>query len=224
MQVPRALESFHFHFLQQVPRRLESSTFTHSLSTAIVQEITFFRYGLYAEQLSGTAFTAPRKGNQRSWLYRILPSVKHQPFVPFKQVSLFLQMKMMWFKHKTLHNQTIIASQLFSCSGLGNSKLGWTTPEPKSASVETILIASVWRKGFTPPHDFGNKDVFCRQMKVWNPQELSQKLALFSKIDFVDGLRTVAGAGSPRTRHGLAIHIFACNSRWGKASKKNRFF
>ena len=33
-------------------------------------------YGLYAEQLSGTAFTAPRTTNQRSWLYRILPSVK----------------------------------------------------------------------------------------------------------------------------------------------------
>ena len=33
--------------------------------------------GLYAEQLSGTAFTAPRVQNKRSWLYRILPSVKH---------------------------------------------------------------------------------------------------------------------------------------------------
>ncbi len=33
--------------------------------------------GLYAEQLSGTAFTAPRHENKRSWLYRIVPSVKH---------------------------------------------------------------------------------------------------------------------------------------------------
>ena len=33
--------------------------------------------GLYAEQLSGTAFTAPRASNKRSWLYRILPSVRH---------------------------------------------------------------------------------------------------------------------------------------------------
>jgi homogentisate 1,2-dioxygenase len=33
--------------------------------------------GLYAEQLSGSAFTAPRHNNQRSWLYRIRPSVKH---------------------------------------------------------------------------------------------------------------------------------------------------
>ena len=34
-------------------------------------------YGLYAEQLSGSAFTAPRGANQRSWLYRIRPSVLH---------------------------------------------------------------------------------------------------------------------------------------------------
>ncbi|RKP56021.1 homogentisate 1,2-dioxygenase [Pararobbsia silviterrae] len=37
-------------------------------------------YGLYAEQLSGTAFTAPRHQNRRSWLYRIRPSAAHQPF------------------------------------------------------------------------------------------------------------------------------------------------
>jgi homogentisate 1,2-dioxygenase len=34
-------------------------------------------YGLYAEQLSGSPFTAPRGANERSWLYRIRPSVKH---------------------------------------------------------------------------------------------------------------------------------------------------
>lgn len=33
--------------------------------------------GLYAEQLSGTAFTAPRASNQRSWFYRIRPSAVH---------------------------------------------------------------------------------------------------------------------------------------------------
>jgi homogentisate 1,2-dioxygenase len=34
-------------------------------------------YGLYAEQLSGSPFTAPRASNERSWLYRIRPSVRH---------------------------------------------------------------------------------------------------------------------------------------------------
>ena len=37
-------------------------------------------YGLYAEQLSGTAFTAPRSHNRRSWLYRIRPAAQHGPF------------------------------------------------------------------------------------------------------------------------------------------------
>lgn len=42
-------------------------------------------YGLYAEQLSGTAFTAPRHANRRSWLYRIRPAAMHQPFVPMAE-------------------------------------------------------------------------------------------------------------------------------------------
>ena len=37
-------------------------------------------YGLYAEQLSGTAFTAPRGANRRSWLYRIRPAAIHGSF------------------------------------------------------------------------------------------------------------------------------------------------
>jgi homogentisate 1,2-dioxygenase len=40
-------------------------------------------YGLYAEQFSGTAFTAPRATNRRSWLYRIRPAVTHQRFERF---------------------------------------------------------------------------------------------------------------------------------------------
>ena len=34
-------------------------------------------YGLYAEQLSGSPFTAPRVANERSWLYRVRPTVCH---------------------------------------------------------------------------------------------------------------------------------------------------
>jgi homogentisate 1,2-dioxygenase len=39
-------------------------------------------YGLYAEQFSGTAFTAPRHANRRSWLYRLRPAVAHGAFRP----------------------------------------------------------------------------------------------------------------------------------------------
>ena len=39
--------------------------------------------GLYTEQVSGTAFTAPRAHNRRTWTYRIRPSVTHKPYVEF---------------------------------------------------------------------------------------------------------------------------------------------
>jgi homogentisate 1,2-dioxygenase len=42
-------------------------------------------FGLYAEQLSGSAFTMPRSVNLHSWLYRIRPSVLHNEFRPYPQ-------------------------------------------------------------------------------------------------------------------------------------------
>ena len=47
-------------------------------------------YGLYAEQLSGTPFTMPRLLNRRSWLYRIRPSVTHEPFRAYDQGAQLL--------------------------------------------------------------------------------------------------------------------------------------
>ena len=46
-------------------------------------------FGLYAEQLSGTAFTAPRHENRRSWLYRLRPTADHKPFVHYDGGRLF---------------------------------------------------------------------------------------------------------------------------------------
>lgn len=43
-------------------------------------------YGLYAEQLSGSPFTAPRGTNERSWLYRMRPSVRHSG--RFREIEL----------------------------------------------------------------------------------------------------------------------------------------
>ena len=41
--------------------------------------------GLYAEQLSGTPFTAPRAANRRSWLYRIRPGARHTS--PYREID-----------------------------------------------------------------------------------------------------------------------------------------
>ncbi|MGZ8347957.1 MAG: homogentisate 1,2-dioxygenase [Allosphingosinicella sp.] len=46
-------------------------------------------FGLYAEQLSGTAFTAPRHENRRAWLYRLRPSAEHPPFRRYAGAKLF---------------------------------------------------------------------------------------------------------------------------------------
>ncbi len=45
-------------------------------------------YGLYAEQLSGSPFTAPRTTNERTWLYRIRPTVVH--FGAFRRAEIGL--------------------------------------------------------------------------------------------------------------------------------------
>jgi len=46
-------------------------------------------FGLYAEQLSGSAFTAPRQENRRSWLYRMRPTADHRPFNAYEGAPLF---------------------------------------------------------------------------------------------------------------------------------------
>jgi homogentisate 1,2-dioxygenase len=46
-------------------------------------------FGLYTEQLSGSAFTAPRPENSRSWLYRMRPTADHRPFRAYEGARLF---------------------------------------------------------------------------------------------------------------------------------------
>ncbi|CAG8579680.1 7133_t:CDS:10 [Paraglomus occultum] len=112
-------------------------------------------YGLYAEQLSGTAFTVDRQHNQRSWLYRIRPSVGHSPYVFYKR----------------LH--------------------------PDFASSEMRYIPNQLR---------------------WSPFPLP---ADDNPVDFLDGLVTIAGAGDPTVRNGLAIHIYTCNKSMEKRAMYN---
>src|SRR5215207_9768428 len=46
-------------------------------------------FGLYTEQLSGSAFTAPRHENRRSWLYRMRPTADHRPYRRYEGAALF---------------------------------------------------------------------------------------------------------------------------------------
>ena len=44
---------------------------------------------------------------------------------------------------------------------------------------------------------------------LWKPFDIPTGV----DVDWVDGLRTLAGAGDPRTRHGVAIHVYMCNRK-----------
>uniref|UniRef100_A0A8C6UR79 Homogentisate 1,2-dioxygenase n=1 Tax=Neogobius melanostomus TaxID=47308 RepID=A0A8C6UR79_9GOBI len=104
-------------------------------------------YGLYAEQLSGSAFTCPRPTNKRSWLYRILPSVKHKPFTPVY---------------------------------CGNITESWNEVEPDPNQLR------------------------------WLPFTIPKSLD--KKVDFVSGLNTICGAGDAKSRNGIGIHMYTCNT------------
>lgn len=45
-------------------------------------------FGLYAELISGTAFTAPRHENRRTWMYRLRPTASHKAFAPYGREGL----------------------------------------------------------------------------------------------------------------------------------------
>ena len=108
-------------------------------------------YGLYAEQFSGTAFTAPRSSNRRSWLYRIRPAVAHDEF---KRVA-----------------DGLLTNGFDDCE--------------------------------VPPNPLR-----------WDPLPVPSE-----PTDFVSGLATVGGNGSPAQQSGCAIHWYAANR-----SMQERFF
>lgn len=112
-------------------------------------------HGLYAEQISGTAFTAPRHANRRSWFYRIRPAAMHGPFSLLQGDAA----------HARMHN------------------------------------------------DFGDGPVTPDQLR-WNPMPMPD-----TPVDFIDGLFTMAGNGSPASQAGVAIHMYAANR-----SMHGRFF
>jgi homogentisate 1,2-dioxygenase len=108
--------------------------------------------GLYAEQLSGTAFTQPRAANRRTWVYRMMPSAAHPPF-------------------RRIGNGALRAGPFDEIE-----------PDPNRLR--------------------------------WDPLPLPSEPA-----DFIQGLYTVAGNGDPRTRSGMAIHLYAIT-----ASMTERYF
>lgn len=81
-------------------------------------------YGLYAEQLSGTAFTVPRAEGRRSWLYRIRPAALQKAFTPFNGAAS-------WLNH-------------FGSGPVTPNRLRWNPPAIPSAPTDFIEGISTW--------------------------------------------------------------------------------
>jgi homogentisate 1,2-dioxygenase len=108
-------------------------------------------YGLYAEQFSGTAFTAPRHANRRSWLYRIRPAAVHGEFAS-------------------------------SSDGAFTNRFDEIAPSPNPLR--------------------------------WSPLPIPEQ-----PTDFIAGVRTIGGNGSPESQAGCSINWYVANR-----SMAGRFF
>ncbi|KAH7168995.1 RmlC-like cupin domain-containing protein [Fusarium sp. MPI-SDFR-AT-0072] len=115
-------------------------------------------YGLYAEKLSGTAFTAPRHENKQTWLYRVLPSCAHPPYQE--------DTKSTGDTNKTL-------------DGAEDGKLHYIPNQLR-----------------------------------WDPFDHNES----KDLDFVTGLRLVAGAGDPTLKEGLGMYIYAAGKSMDEKS------
>ncbi len=83
------------HPLRNAPSAKPASGFGNHVATEAVEGALpigrnspqHVPYGLFAEQLSGSAFTAPRHENRRSWLYRLRPAASHSAFRPYERLT-----------------------------------------------------------------------------------------------------------------------------------------
>ncbi|KAK7424726.1 hypothetical protein QQX98_000304 [Neonectria punicea] len=119
-------------------------------------------HGLYAEKLSGTAFTAPRHENKQTWLYRVLPSCAHPPYHPDFESAL------------------------------------------AEGSNETVSGTKEGKLHYIP-----------NQLR-WDPFDHDEA----KHLDFISGLRLVAGAGDPTMKSGLGMYVYAA----GKSMAENAAF
>ncbi|OAP56589.1 hypothetical protein AYL99_08701 [Fonsecaea erecta] len=107
------------------------------------------RFGLYAEQITGSAFVAPRRVQKKAWLYRARPAVTYQNFTEMRE----------------------------------------------RLDIESNFLPS-------------NKGIHLSPAQLaWLPLDIPSE-----RTTFVEGLKTMTGAGDPTLRAGVCTHIYVCNT------------
>lgn len=163
-------------------------------------------YGLYCEQLSGTAFTAPRESNKRSWLYRIRPSVVHRPFQPHPQANLtndFTQ----WPANPNQVYCTVEWCRAISSEN-GALLLLWCALNGRCWKSSCILLLQMRWKPFDIPQEGRDFIEVPKNCYAYTDPYPCHYLPC-------QGLSTVCGAGDTKTRDGVAVHVYTCNKSMG---------
>jgi homogentisate 1,2-dioxygenase len=76
----------------------------------------------------------------------------------------------------------------------------------RNKSVNDLLVSK-----------FGGEDVLITPTQIrWSPFDLPT-----DKVNFVQGLKSLAGAGDPACRSGLAVHVYTANTDMGKSAFYN---
>ncbi|RDL37281.1 putative homogentisate 1,2-dioxygenase [Venustampulla echinocandica] len=117
------------------------------------------RFGLYTEQMTGSAFVAPRASNKNSWLYRVRPAVAHEGF----------------------------------------------TDLPDNPDTESNFMPINPRVHISPTQ------------LAWLPFDIPTEAG----VDFISGLKTVAGSGEPTLREGIATHLYMANTNMSQKAFVN---
>lgn len=171
-------------------------------------------YGLYAEQLSGTAFTVPREHNQRRCVYCRLPYPATSPCnhpLHHRQYGLLVA---------CMCSPTVETPPLFSwlyrikppvChkpfkklpqEGFTND---WSACEPDPNQVAGRLFPAGMLHN---KRDIGSASPQRFPQMRWSPFSIPSE----GEVDFVQGLHAVAGAGDPSMRAGCAVYVYTCNA------------
>ncbi|KAJ2899479.1 homogentisate -dioxygenase [Zalerion maritima] len=138
--------------------------------------------GLYAEKLSGTAFTAPRGENKQTWLYRILPSCGHPPFAAAAAAA---------------------AAEDLEGDERGDGKSGGKLLKELHSDKLQYLPNQIRWDPFELPSAGGAQEGDNGEEEEEEEEEGGGQCP-----DFASGLRPLGGAGDPRMKDGLGIYIY----------------
>ncbi|RDA84315.1 hypothetical protein CP532_4801 [Ophiocordyceps camponoti-leonardi (nom. inval.)] len=132
--------------------------------------------GLYAEKLSGTAFTAPRHANLQTWLYRKMPSCAHPAYCP-----------------------SVVTAVMGDDDDDDNDE-----DDAADNDDDERREKKKKRKARGKGKTTGTMHYIPNQVR-WDPFDHDEA----RHLDFISGLRRVAGAGDASLKQGMAIFVYA---------------